>query len=99
MDMMQIAAPSTQDIRFDFVDSIICKDAADGLSELPPEIADAIVTSPPYYSQRDYSHPLQIGNEETPDAYIDRLIAVFRECHRVLRPQGTVWLNVGDKYE
>lgn len=99
MDVMQIAAPSKKDMNLDFVDSIICDDAVAGLSRLPADIADAIVTSPPYYSQRDYSHPCQIGNEETPDAYVDRLISVLRECHRILKPQGTVWLNVGDKYE
>lgn len=82
-----------------FTDSIICDDASSALSRLLASTVDAIVTSPPYYHQKDYSHPAQIGNESTPDAYIERLLTVFRECLRVLKSQGTFWLNAGDKYE
>src|SRR6266704_5568268 len=80
------------------VNSVICGDALTTLQSFPSGIVDAVVTSPPYFGQRDYSHAEQIGNEETPDLYIERLTAVFRECQRVLNPQGTLWVNLGDKY-
>ncbi|WP_226426580.1 site-specific DNA-methyltransferase [Xanthomonas sp. MWU16-30325] len=67
-----------------------------------PTLADAsvqtCVTSPPYYGLRDYGVAGQIGLEETPAAYIARLVAVFAEVHRVLRDDGTLWLNLGDSY-
>lgn len=78
--------------------SIIEGDARGCLTQIATESIHCIVTSPPYYQQRDYSTPLQIGNEETPVAYIDRLVEVFSECLRVLRQDGTLWLNLGDKY-
>ena len=56
----------------DFVDSVICDDALSGMSLIPSGIVDSIVTSPPYYGQRDYSHPNQIGNEATPEAYREK---------------------------
>jgi DNA modification methylase len=56
------------------------------------------VTSPPYFGLRDYGHDGQIGLEDTPDAYVAELVAVFREVHRVLRDDGTLWLNLGDSY-
>jgi DNA modification methylase len=56
------------------------------------------VTSPPYYSLRDYGVDGQIGLEDTPDEYVQRLVGVFREVRRVLRDDGTVWLNLGDSY-
>jgi DNA modification methylase len=57
-----------------------------------------IVTSPPYYGLRDYGVADQIGLEPTPQEYIENLIAVFRECWRVLRDDGMLWLNLGDSY-
>ena len=57
-----------------------------------------IVTSPPYYGLRDYGVDGQIGLEVTPDAYIANLVAVFRECKRILRDDGTLWVNIGDSY-
>lgn len=57
-----------------------------------------VVTSPPYYGLRDYGHEGQIGLEETPEQYVAKLVAVFREVRRVLRDDGTVWLNLGDSY-
>ena len=56
------------------------------------------VTSPPYFGLRDYGHDGQIGLEPTPNAYVDSLVEVFREVRRVLRDDGTVWLNLGDSY-
>jgi len=57
-----------------------------------------IVTSPPYYGLRDYGIDEQIGLEVTPDEYIANLVAVFRECKRILRDDGTLWVNIGDSY-
>jgi DNA modification methylase len=56
------------------------------------------VTSPPYYTLRDYETEGQIGREDTPDEYINRLVEVFREVYRVLRPDGTLWLNISDTF-
>jgi DNA modification methylase len=56
------------------------------------------VTSPPYFGQRDYDHPGQIGLERTSDEYVAKLVDVFREVRRVLRDDGTLWLNLGDSY-
>ena len=56
------------------------------------------VTSPPYFGLRDYGMAGQIGLEDTPDAFVARLVDVFREVRRVLRDDGTLWLNLGDSY-
>jgi site-specific DNA-methyltransferase (adenine-specific) len=82
-----------------FINSVICGDALKVLSEIASNTVDAVVTSPPYFGQRDYSHPDQIGNEETPNLYLDKLVAVFRECRRVLKNKGALWVNLGDKYQ
>lgn len=73
-------------------------DALDRLQGIPAESIDTCVTSPPYYNLRDYGEPGQIGNEETVEEYIGKLVAVFREVHRILRPAGTLWVNIGDSY-
>ena len=73
-------------------------DCLTGLGNLPDDSIDCCVTSPPYYGLRDYGVDGQIGLEETPDAYITRLIEVFREIRRVLKPTGTLWVNIGDSY-
>lgn len=69
------------------------------LNQLPESSAQTIVTSPPYFNLRDYrGHPDQIGMEATPEAYVEALVEVFRAAARVLRPDGTLWLNIGDTY-
>ena len=73
-------------------------DAAEVLRDVPAGIAQTCVTSPPYFGLRDYGEDGQIGLEPTLPEYIDRLVAVFAEVHRVLRPDGTLWLNLGDSY-
>lgn len=77
---------------------IICADAAAGLKTLPSESVRMCVTSPPYYGLRDYGTAGQIGIERTPQEYIKRLIEVFAEVHRVLKPDGTLWVNISDSY-
>jgi DNA modification methylase len=72
--------------------------ALDVLRTLPSCHVQCIVTSPPYWGLRDYGHADQIGLEPTPDAYVAELIEVFREVRRVLRDDGTLWLNLGDSY-
>jgi DNA modification methylase len=68
------------------------------LPTLNAESINCIVTSPPYYGLRDYGVDGQIGLEPSPELYVAELVAVFRECWRVLTPDGTLWLNLGDSY-
>jgi DNA modification methylase len=81
------------------LNTFICDDAEAGLRRLSTGLVNTIVTSPPYYQQRDYGRLGQIGVEESPQAYIEKLVRVFRECKRTLSDNGTLWLNVGDKYD
>lgn len=68
------------------------------LKTLPDNSVQCCVTSPPYYGLRDYGVDCQIGLEQTPDEYVAQLVEVFREVRRVLRDDGTLWLNLGDSY-
>lgn len=69
------------------------------LKTLPAQSVQCVVTSPPYYGLRKYSDdPREIGNEPTPAEYVQSLVEVFAECWRVLRNDGTLWLNLGDAY-
>jgi DNA modification methylase len=68
------------------------------IATLPSASVHCVVTSPPYFGLRDYGVDRQIGLEPTPDAYAAELVSVFRECRRVLRDDGTLWLNLGDSY-
>lgn len=77
---------------------IITADVVDGLAQLPDGSVHCCVTSPPYFGLRDYGMPGQIGLEATPAAFVARLVEVFREVRRVLRDDGTCWLNMGDSY-
>lgn len=77
---------------------ILIGDVRQRLAELPDCSVQCVVTSPPYWGLRDYGHDGQIGLEQTPDEYVAEMIAVFREVHRVLKDDGTLWLNLGDSY-
>jgi len=77
---------------------IIQGDCLAGLRTLPDESVHCCVTSPPYYGLRDYQCEGQIGLEATPEAYVARMVEVFREVRRVLREDGSLWLNLGDSY-
>ena len=77
---------------------IIQGDCIEGMRTLPDASVHCCVTSPPYWGLRDYGHAGQIGLEETPEAYVARMVEVFREVRRVLRDDGTLWLNLGDSY-
>lgn len=79
-------------------DRILCGDALEMLRTLPDNSVHCCVTSPPYYALRDYGVDGQIGREDTPAQYVARLTDVFSEVRRVLRPSGTLWLNIADTY-
>ena len=68
------------------------------LPQIPDDSIDCVVTSPPYWGLRDYGVPGQLGLEESPARYVVEMVAVFNEVRRVLKPRGTLWLNLGDSY-
>lgn len=77
---------------------IINGDCREALTALPDESVHCCVTSPPYFGLRDYGVEGQMGLEPTPDEFVAGMVAVFREVRRVLREDGTLWLNIGDTY-
>ena len=80
-------------------DKIYNEDALSLLKRMDDNSIDCVVTSPPYYALRKYTdNDLEIGREQTPSEYIDNLVGVFQEVYRVLKPTGTVWVNIGDSY-
>jgi len=82
--------------------SIACEihlgDCIESMKLMPEKSVHTCVTSPPYFGLRDYGADGQIGLEDTPEAFVARLVDVFREVRRVLRDDGTLWLNLGDSY-
>ena len=80
------------------LDHIYTGDCISVLKGLPDASVHCCVTSPPYYALRDYGVDGQIGREPTPGKYVERLTGVFNEVRRVLRPDGTLWLNISDTY-
>ena len=78
---------------------IIIGDCLDSLAELPPDTFQTCITSPPYYQLRDYGVDGQIGLEDSLEEHISALVDVFRAVRRVLRPDGTLWMNYGDAYQ
>lgn len=82
-----------------FRNAILCGDAEETLRTVPVATIDCVVTSPPYYRQRDYAgESRQVGLERSPQAYVDRLVKIFREARRAMKPTGTLWVVIGDKY-
>lgn len=77
---------------------IVVGDCLESLRGMASESVNCCVTSPPYFALRDYGMAGQIGLEETPTAFIARLVEVFSEVRRVLREDGTAWVNMGDTY-
>ena len=77
---------------------ILNGDCIEMMRTLPDQSVNCCVTSPPYFGLRDYGHGGQIGLEETPDAFVQKLVEVFREVKRLLCDDGTLWLNLGDCY-
>lgn len=81
-----------------FIDTIMQGDAIEQLKTIPDKSIQSCITSPPYFGLRDYGATGQIGLEETPILFVQKLVEVFREVHRVLKDDGTLWLNLGDSY-
>ena len=77
---------------------IIRGNCREQLRYLKDDSVHCVVTSPPYFGLRDYGMAGQIGLEPTPDEFVDELVSVFSDVRRVLRPDGTLWLNLGDSY-
>lgn len=77
---------------------ILVGDVMDMLATLPANHVDCVVTSPPYWGLRDYGAEGQIGLEKTPELFIGHMRMVFEQVRRVLKPEGTLWLNLGDSY-
>jgi DNA modification methylase len=73
-------------------------DCLESMRAMPDQSVHCCITSPPYFGLRDYGHEGQIGLEATPEEFVARLVEVFREVRRVLRDDGTCWLNLGDSY-
>ncbi len=79
------------------INQILCGDSYDLIRTIPDQSIKLIITSPPYYQQRDYGGG--IGSEKSVDEYIEKLIEIMRECHRILTDDGSIVFNLGDKYE
>ncbi len=94
-----MATSSPVPVRFTSGDvEILIGDSQDVLPKLVSQSIQSCITSPPYWGLRDYDHEAQIGAEESPEDYVERLVGIFREVRRVLADDGTLWLNVGDGY-
>ena len=78
--------------------TIYCGDSLDVLSGMADESVDCCITSPPYWGLRDYGVEGQLGLEKTPEEYVANMVQLFREVRRVLKKDGTLWLNLGDSY-
>ncbi len=77
---------------------IVCGDCLDVMQDMPDGCVQCCVTSPPYWGLRDYGVDGQIGLEKTPEEFVEKMVEIFREVKRVLRDDGTLWLNMGDSY-
>ncbi|MCD4785378.1 MAG: site-specific DNA-methyltransferase [Candidatus Eremiobacteraeota bacterium] len=83
----------------DITNKIFTGDCRNVLPEFPSESIDMVLTSPPYWKLRDYHHENQIGWEKNADEYIENLSKVFQQIHRILKPTGSLWINMSDQYE
>lgn len=77
---------------------IICGDCLEIMKGWPADSIDCCVTSPPYWGLRDYGVEGQLGLEKTPEEFVAKMVRIFQEVKRVLKPEGTLWLNMGDSY-
>lgn len=78
--------------------TLLCGDSCQVLKTIPDESINMIITSPPYFNLRDYGNDDEIGKEKSVDEYISNLLSVFDECHRVLKNDGSMWINIDDVY-
>lgn len=86
------------EVDFNQANFILNGEALEVLQKLPDAIVQTVVTSPPYYGQRDYCAENQVGTESTIEEYLNRLLDIFDQVKRALKEDGTLWLNIGDKY-
>jgi len=93
-----VAYTVNQPSNMPFWNEIVCGDSFELLKLIPSDSIDLIITSPPYFQQREYDGG-GIGNEKEPEDYIAVLLNIFRECSRVIKPTGSIVFNIGDKYE
>lgn len=98
MNQMSSPKQNSQKSIESFINKIIRGDSLEILKKLPGESIDCVITSPPYWALRDYRVKGQIGLELSVEKYLEKLLAVFAEIHRVLKPSGTCWVNFGDTY-
>lgn len=84
-------------ISIPFLNQVVCGDSVDLLKQLPEECVDVMITSPPYFKQRDYGSGM--GSEGTVDSYIDNILSVFLLCVSATKQTGSLFVNMGDKYE
>src|SRR6266550_1090714 len=80
------------------INKIICGDSLEVLKTLPNDFVDCIITSPPYWGLRNYGAGGQIGLEKTFAEYLDKMMLLISELKRILKPSGSLWLNMGDSY-
>ena len=80
------------------LNTVICGDALEELKKIPAESIDCVITSPPYWQLRDYGWKGQWGLEKTYMEYLNRLWSIMDEIKRILKPEGTVWINLADTY-
>jgi len=73
-------------------------DSLSYLKTLPDSFAQTSISSPPYFNLRDYNIPNQIGMEDNPKEYIEKIVTIYKEIKRILRHDATCWINIGDKY-
>ena len=90
--------PSLSTMIDEYKNKIIQGDCVEVMKTLPDNLVDTMITSPPYWGLRDYGVGGQLGLEKTPEEYVTKMVEVFREIKRVLKKEGTCWLNLGDSY-
>lgn len=102
MSKVKDEAPVTYSVNhpteIQFYNEIVCGDSAQLLKSIPDSSIDLVITSPPYFRQREYDGG-GVGNEKMPDEYVAALMKIFQECVRIIKPTGSIVFNVGDKYE
>lgn len=97
-DQAQVAYSVNRPTEMPYWNEIVCGDSAELLKSVPANSVDLIITSPPYFQQREYDGG-GVGNEKKADEYIAALMKIFHECARVIKPTGSIVINIGDKYE